>query len=457
MKKLFLPVLIMLLSTVVFAQIRTDDYNARENSDNTLTLTKYSAKATEVVVPRSINGQTVTAIGRIEQNFFYGEYVYNNKRLTRAIIPDTIKVIGNSAFANNRLTEITLPADLKGIGYYAFRGNRITSVTIPESVILIELFAFQDNPISTLTIYSSFATSGAGFSGPFSGCPITRLTIPANMESVTMERNFETALVTFWKLQGQAGGTYVKRGSEWTLEQRSDRMGTPLAQITKVEIEQIAGTSLLGFTNTDSTRMADISMENEDYSARGNPDFTITITQYSGKDREIVIPETINGYTVTAIGRVESNLLRGEFVFNNKRLISAEIPDNVRSIGNSTFSNNRLSEVTLPAALEEIGYYAFRGNRIRSLIIPEGVTTIELFAFQNNPISTLTILAPFTTSAPGNTGPFSGCPITRLTIPSDMSDEIMERNFEASLVTFWKNQRRAGGTYVKTRNTWSLE
>jgi hypothetical protein len=234
-------------------------------------------------------------------------------------------------------------------------------------------------------------------------------------------------------------------------------MGTPLEQITRVELEQISGASLLGFLDTDSTRIADVNIKTADYDARGNPDGTLTISKYSGSARDVIIPQTIDNRTVTGIGKVESNLFSGEFVFNSKRLTSVVIPDTVRIIGNSTFSNNRIAEVKLPSSLEVIGHYAFRGNQIRTLVIPISVTVIELYAFESNPLATLTIQAPFTTSGGGTTGPFYGCPITRLTIPAYMDDETMQRNFETSLITFWRNQGRQGGTYVKTRNVWSLE
>ncbi|MGN0140857.1 MAG: leucine-rich repeat protein, partial [Roseburia sp.] len=88
-----------------------------------------------------------------------------------------------------------------------------------------------------------------------------------------------------------------------------------------------------------------------------------TITGYKGNASVMVIPETLDGYTVTAIG--------GSAFKNNTRLAAVVIPDSVTSIGGWAFYGcTSLQNVTLSKNLLELGSSAF-GNCV-------GITAIEI-------------------------------------------------------------------------------
>jgi hypothetical protein len=53
---------------------------------------------------------------------------------TGAKIPDTVKIIGDSAFANSGLEAIELPAGLTGIGNSAFVYTNLKTITLPSKV-----------------------------------------------------------------------------------------------------------------------------------------------------------------------------------------------------------------------------------------------------------------------------------------------------------------------------------
>jgi hypothetical protein len=57
----------------------------------------------------------------------------------------------------------------------------------------------------------------AGFPGAFWGTPITRITLPANVNEKNMEQ-FDKSLVNFWKSQNKKAGTYVKDGPIWKVQ-----------------------------------------------------------------------------------------------------------------------------------------------------------------------------------------------------------------------------------------------
>ncbi len=84
-------------------------------ADNTITITKYNGEEQEVIIPSTINGKTVTCIGKktFEKNF----------HITSVNIPDSVTRIGNYAFWNcTSLTSVTIPNSVTSIGWRVFYG-----------------------------------------------------------------------------------------------------------------------------------------------------------------------------------------------------------------------------------------------------------------------------------------------------------------------------------------------
>src|SRR5215510_6472008 len=95
---------------------------------------------------------------------------------------------------------------------------------------------------------------------------------------------------------------------------------------------------------------------------------TVTITRYAGSDLVVVIPDTINGLPVTAIGNS---------VFSQKTsLTSVTIPNSVTSIGAQAFLFcTSLKSVTIGNSVTSIGDQAFyRCISLTSVTIPNSVT-----------------------------------------------------------------------------------
>ncbi len=91
---------------------------------------------------------------------------------------------------------------------------------------------------------------------------------------------------------------------------------------------------------------------------------------------ELVIPDTIEGLPVTAIGALA---FRGCNI-----LSSIDLPDTVTSIGARAFQFcDSLTSMTLPPTLSQIPDYAFyECTRLHTVAIPESVTTIGERSFQ---------------------------------------------------------------------------
>ena len=136
-----------------------------------------------------------------------------------------------------------------------------------------------------------------------------------------------------------------------------------------------------------------------DYTYIVNEDGTASIVRYSGTDENLVIPSTLDEYTVTGIGFSsfaskntitsvivpDSVIDIGETAFYNcDNLTSVTfLSTNIRSMGNRIFSNcDNLTSVILPGNLQSIPHQMFYYcKKLESITIPESVTKIEYEAF----------------------------------------------------------------------------
>lgn len=185
---------------------------------------------------------------------------------------------------------------------------------------------------------------------------------------------------------------------------------------------------------------------------------------------EVVIPNTINGRTVTQIGGylgdaafkdspVTSVLIpdtvtligAGAFsgssltsvtipnsvttinsrAFSNSKLTSIAIPDSVKTIGTRAFENNQLVSVALPTSLVTISELAFHGNKLTAVSIPDSVKTIERSAFYNNQISSLQLGSSIEEV---NASAFSDNKLTVITIPPSVTT-LGSSSFRNNLIT----------------------
>ena len=93
------------------------------------------------------------------------------------------------------------------------------------------------------------------------------------------------------------------------------------------------------------------------------------------KDKDVCIPSSIDGYSVTSIG---------SYAFNHcSSLTSVTIPDSVTSISRGTFYYcSSLTNVTIPDSVTSIGEMAFDScTSLTSVTIPDSVTSIGNQAF----------------------------------------------------------------------------
>lgn len=137
------------------AEEQYENYTYAINSDGKgVTITYFDdLETTSVVIPDTIAGLPVTQIG--DAAFM------RHHNLRNIIIPDSVTVIGESAFYGSGLRDVSMSRNITVIGDYAFFGcYSITDILIPDSVTTIGEAAFQDSGLQTVTIGKGVKTIG---------------------------------------------------------------------------------------------------------------------------------------------------------------------------------------------------------------------------------------------------------------------------------------------------------
>ncbi len=123
-----------------------DIYTYAVNDDGetvTITTIEKPTVETELIIPDTLGGKTVTDIG--EKALNWGS---TNKLVTKLVIPNTVKTIGAQAFDNNRnIKELVIPESVTTIGAQAFfRFDALENLTIGSNVITVGEAAFGRTP-----------------------------------------------------------------------------------------------------------------------------------------------------------------------------------------------------------------------------------------------------------------------------------------------------------------------
>lgn len=161
-----LLVLVMTIVQIPFTNITAEaaampDYKY-ELSGGNIRLTSYCGTTQDVVIPSSIDGQSVTGLGSA---------CFANCTLKTIKIPGSIETIEDLAFAGIKgVTSITIPGSVKRIGVGAFANNTdLKEVILEEGVQILDNSVFEgDVALASITIPSSVKSIGEDC---FRNCP----------------------------------------------------------------------------------------------------------------------------------------------------------------------------------------------------------------------------------------------------------------------------------------------
>lgn len=300
----------------------------------------YTGTESVIEIPSDINGKAVTEIG--------SDAFKNNGTITEVSIPSSVRSVRNDAFSYcTSLRKVNLSEGLTEI-HTAFIGTAIENVTIPSTVKYLSEDAFADGAVKEIIVEAEHAS-----------------------------------VLSMW----HTADNPIPEGTEIVFE------GIPKAS-TDLSLRN------KGF---DSYRKDGKYCYSPDYSGETpeiyiSGDYTYSLDSGNATiircknftDEEIVVPDTLDGYPVTAIGDFAFSAASDvgtswgnttiTYTYNYTKIT---LPEGIKTIGRYAFAENKnLKEVVLPDSLTDFNYCAFMNcKNLESVNIPDGVECLPDFLF----------------------------------------------------------------------------
>ncbi len=324
--------LCLLMPTVVFAQVPSGLHYSE--SGDTVKITEYVGDATEVEIPDTIDGKTVTEIG---------EYAFLSTNVESVKIPDGVTSIGMYAFRNcGALKNINIPESVTSIGQGAFFSCwNLENIKLPSGITSISPETFVScSKLTNITIPENVVSIG---NAAFYQCmSLSSIEIPKNVTSIGNNAFYQCISLSSIEIP---------------------------KNVTSIGISALA----------ECDKLADITVDegNLYYCCEDGILFNIDKTeliQYPiNKSCESYnIPESVTSIRTTAFSLC-------------KNLTSISIPASVASIGDNAFlscSNLKNVSFGMNSQLESINRRTFEScGSLESIVIPESVNSIQDMAF----------------------------------------------------------------------------
>lgn len=310
------------------------------------TITAYHGSGGEVVIPASIDGAAVTAIGA---------HAFELKdSISSVVISEGVTVIGDYAFSEcYGLESITLPSSLRSIGDAAFYYCGLAHINLPEGLTNIGSYAFLECNAMRGALHIPDSVTNIG-NGAFYDCSmITEANIPEGITSVADYLFLGCPNLSMVNLPS----TLVSIG-DWSFQGCYSSVGSP------VSITLPQGVTSIGEGAFDScTGLGSVSLPAglQSIGARAFTNSGLT---------NIDIPAGVS---------------LGDGAFSAcHNLVSIELPPDLTALANDLFAgSNMLQSLTIPSGVTSIGDGTFQSciGLIR-LAIPNGITSIGAAAFQ---------------------------------------------------------------------------
>jgi hypothetical protein len=172
------------------------------------------------------------------------------------------------------------------------------------------------------------------------------------------------------------------------------------------------------------TAFADVEFDYGDFTLKLDSESnTFSVSEYSGTDTVVTVPDEYGGYRITSIG---------SFAFANSSVESITLGENITKIESNAFLNcTSLSQVNLPSSLMYIGESSFSGTTsLFSLNLSEtSIISVEEKAFLNSSVEEISL--PYTCQSIDSDA-FAQCrELLSITIP-EMVTSIVNNAFRDS-------------------------
>lgn len=427
--------------------VSDDNFSYTYNSDGTATVDGLNnvVNSDTLVIPGTTmdaagKQYTVTAIA----GGAFASSTGKMEKVTKVVIGDGIKSIGDSAFAyltNLQVVDLSENHTLETIGNLAFVSNGISSLVLPETVTSIGDQAFKYARLTTVYFpasltsigTSAFESDSALADVTFAGQPtdadltigegafrydgqIKNLELPANLVTIGKEAFFSDNLkdadnntigglstVTF----GSGSRLKVIGESAFIYDSYLQQIDLP-DSVTTIGFQAFLADSMLNNVALPA------SLESIGDRAFIYDDGLTTVKTDKATKLTTIGNEAFEFSGLTGSGQKDAT---GTPIF--------VMPQNVQNIGNNAFNGSHLTDLELNQGLQTIGNNAFSYNTLSGkLVLPDTVTTVGNQAFYGNRLIGMTV----PTTAVVGADAFSANRITQLATQTD-KDTVADKQF----------------------------
>ena len=360
------------------------------NDDSTATLCRYFGTATDLAIPREIDGHTVTKLRGWYEDLGMDTVAEHGMiagtPVERVTIPDTVKIIGDDAFVGcEKLTDVRIPDSVTEICGNAFWGcTALADVTIPDTVTRIHSGAF---------VGTAFFDDESNWEDGVLYCGRHLLAVKLDY-SGTLRIKPGTLTIADWAADGcRSLESLVVPESVTAINYFSFGYCTSLKSVTLPKTLKRIGAS--AFTSCESLEsiavpdgVTEIGRGAFRYCPIGSftlPDSVRKIGNYAFEETAFYKNEKnwedgnlyIGHHLIELRGKVTADytvkpgtISIADYAFVSGGTIeSLTLPEGLAYIGEISLKNcSMMKEIYLPASLEGIGYGAFNGcERLRTV------------------------------------------------------------------------------------------
>lgn len=330
----------------------------------------YDFSFTDIIIPETLDGQTVVKIGDpYTNNSGISRGVFELKGITSLVLPLELDSIGKRAFSSNNIEKLDLSgSSISYIGIRAFESSAIDTFLMKNASSLktIEHSAFEGNTLEVIDLENC-----------------------SSLDTLRVEVFKNNSNLKSVNLSGCSGLCYIHEaafsgaGSSLSIQLPISAAGTTYGWIDGNDIRFSNGDFVSDFTILYRIPIS-YTLTDDDVVV---VDGVIETCSYGFTYSDIIIPAQLDGQEVRAI---KSGSSKG--VFQNKGITSVEFPSSLDSIGDIAFYDNKLVSLDLSGTNPVyIGTSAFKGNNISNINFEacSKLTYIANDAFLENRIASL--------------------------------------------------------------------
>lgn len=302
----------------------------------------------------------------------------------RVTIPDTVEVVGESAFENNQKVQfVVVPKSVKRLDAYVFWGcNHLEEVVLGKGLTAVDEYSFAGcTGLKQITIPDNVQSIDAQ---AFAGCTnLTDIYIPATVTSIAEDAFLNCDNVTIHADEGSVADQFAQKLA-------GQRSQNPLVTATPAPTQTSDATS-----DTQATAEPEPTATPAPTPVPGNVlGSTIVVGNHA---MVMMLPEeeTVQqGYTEPVAGQetdgepqditaeTEDGKIPEWKYYRNQSVGAVSIPEGTTEIGRFAFSRSSAESVTFPEGVTTIDYAAFyHCDDLNSVILPDTVTRVEAKAF----------------------------------------------------------------------------